>query len=348
MKRYSLLLAITVLLIISSACVVTNYQQMLPATKVVAQAQFLATVDPNATTTATPFQPLGPTLTPTITMTPIPTETSIPIEPSPTETATISVAQPPEGQVNLMIFGSDYRPTSGYRTDVMVLVSINPEIKTVNTISFPRDLYVEIPGRGYDRLNTAMPYGGFSLFQETMKINFNVRPDYYVITNFTGFANIINSMGGIEVYASRNLYDTCDLPQAVNGYCSAGPGLVYMNGETALWYVRSRYTSNDFDRNRRQQEVLLAILKSFLRFDVLSRAPELYDTYKNTVETNLDLGTIIKLIPILPSLNEPGHLNQHYVTPAHTTNYFTENGAWVLIPNQVLIDQLIQDVIFNP
>lgn len=348
MKRLILIILLPAFIIFTTACALTSFQKMVPPAQVVAQAQVLATNDPNASTTPTPFQPLGPTATPTITSTPNITETVAAIE-FITQTEFQEITnQLPEGQVNIMLLGNDYRPSSGYRTDVMVLISINPKKQIVNAISFPRDLYVEIPGRGYDRLNTAMPYGGFYLFQQTMDLNFHVKPDYYLMTNFTGFANIINSMGGIEVNCSRNLYDTCDLPQAVNGYCSAGPGIVQMNGETALWYVRSRYTSNDFDRNRRQQEVLMAIFKRFASFDVITKAPELYNAYRNTVETNLDLETILKMIPIVPSLNEPGHLNQYYITQAHTTNYLTESGAWVLIPNQAAIQQLIQQVIYNP
>jgi anionic cell wall polymer biosynthesis LytR-Cps2A-Psr (LCP) family protein len=121
-----------------------------------------------------------------------------------------------------------------------------------------------------------------------------------------------------------------------------------MNGETALWYVRSRYTSNDFDRNRRQQEVLMAIFKRFASFDVITKAPELYEGYRNTVESNLDLQTIITLIPVVPFLSEPGNITQYYITQALTTNYITESGAMVLIPNQAAINQLIQDVIYNP
>jgi len=246
-----------------------------------------------------------------------------------------------------MVFGNDYRPSSGYRTDTMILVSINTIEKIVNAISFPRDLYVEIPGHGYDRLNTAMPYGGFDLFQQTMQINFNIKPDFYIMTNFTGFANIINSIGGINVNAARNLYDSCDLPQAVNGYCSAGPGIVHMDGETALWYVRSRYTSNDFDRNRRQQEVMLAILKNLLQVDLIANATDLYNGYRSAVDTNLELEPFIKLLPTIISLNEEGHLNRYAIDASYTSNYWTEQGAAVLLPNQEMIWDLIRTVIYQ-
>ncbi|MCE5209333.1 MAG: LCP family protein [Chloroflexi bacterium] len=340
-KLFLLLIGFT--FIIFSACALSELPPLFIQTTTVQVSPQFATVDPNATNTATPFLSMGPTATATSTSRP--TKTSTPastLTPSMTPTPSL-----PDGQVNIMVFGNDYRPSSGYRTDTMILVSINTIEKIVNAISLPRDLYVEIPGHGYDRLNTAMPYGGFDLFQQTMQINFNIKPDFYIMTNFTGFANIINSIGGIDVNAARNLYDSCDLPQAVNGYCSAGAGIVHMDGETALWYVRSRYTSNDFDRNRRQQEVMLAILKNLLQVDLIANAADLYNGYRSAVDTNLELEPFIKLLPTIISLNEEGHLNRYAIDASYTTNYWTEQGAAVLLPNQEMIWDLIRTVIYQ-
>lgn len=246
-----------------------------------------------------------------------------------------------------MIFGNDYRPALGGRTDVIMLVSINTDDNIVNVISFPRDLYVEIPGRGYDRLNTAFPYGGFDLFQKTMQWNFNIKPDYYLMTNFNGFVSIINSLGGVDVYVPYNLVDRCDLARSSDGYCSVGPGTVHMDGDLALWYVRSRYTSNDFDRNLRQQEVLLAILRRMLQWDLIANAPSLYSNYQYAVDTNLPLDEFIRLIPTALSLNQDGHLNQYAIDSNYTTNFRTEQGAAVLMPDEAKIDELILKVIFE-
>lgn len=343
MKDIKLFFLIGIILIFLSAC---SLPVLNPSSDQISSAlgssQF-ATADPNATPTATPFQPLGPTATSTKTSKPTKTTTpAATLTPSMTPTPIL-----PEGQVNIMVFGNDYRESSGYRTDTMVLVSINTIEKMVNAISFPRDLYVEIPGHGYDRLNTAMPYGGFELFQQTMQINFNIKPDYYVMTNFTGFANIVNSLGGIDVNAARNLYDTCDLPQRKEGYCSAGPGVVHMDGETALWYVRSRATSNDFDRNRRQQEVLKAILDNLLRLDVIGKAPELFNSYQKAVKTNLDIETFIKLVPVAVSLKEDGNLNRYAIDASYVSNYWTAQGAAVLLPNKKMIQDIILQVIYR-
>ena len=314
----------------------------------VAQAHNLATVNPNPSKTATPFQPLGPTATYTITPTPTITSTPTvtPITFTPTPTVWNSNLTKPEGQVNIMVLGNDYRPSSGYRTDVMMLVSINPDPGIVNVVSFPRDLYVEIPGRGMNRLNVAQPLGGFELLASTLELNFGIRPDAYIMTNFNGFVSIINTLGGVDVTASQNLYDTCDLPAAVNGYCSAGPGVVHMDGATALWYVRSRYTSNDLDRNRRQQEVMYAIFKKLLSLNAVTRAPELYNTFRGSVETDLGLDELLPLLTIIPKISDSNNINRYSIGAGQTTSYITPGGAMVLLPNEQAIQAILAEAIY--
>jgi LCP family protein required for cell wall assembly len=344
-----IMLSIWLMAILASASGCNLIEILDPQNRVaIAQSGSLVTANPNASATATPFQPLGPTATPTITLTPTITQT-----PTPTEVIYTNTPTPwyqngiPDYIVNIMIMGNDWRPSSGYRTDVMILLSINKKTKTVNAISFPRDLYVQIPWSGNNRLNVVQPMGGFDLFADTMDLNFKVRPDYYVMTNFNGFVSIIDTLGGIDVYSANGLSDTCDLPQAINGMCSVSPGLVHMNGATTLWYARSRYTSNDFWRNRRQQEIMKAVLDRMLSFDVITKAPSLYSQFQNSVETNLDLGTITSLLPIAVSLRDSGNINRYYIDTNYGTPSYTESGAWVLVPNVPAIQDLIRRVVYD-
>ena len=138
-----------------------------------------------------------------------------------------------------------------------MLLSLYPDSNTASIISFPRDLYVFIPGVGNQRINVAQPYGGFELTNATLQENFGVSADHYIMTNFSGFKSIIDSLGGINVEVGNYLSDQCSLSQADSaGYCTVYPGINFMNGETALWYVRSRYSTSDLDRTRRAQEVI--------------------------------------------------------------------------------------------
>jgi polyisoprenyl-teichoic acid--peptidoglycan teichoic acid transferase len=311
-------------------------------------SELLATSDPNATVTSTPFQPMIPTAT-----APVAATQEI-IEPTaiPTRMAYTSDFYPgyriPPRQIHILVLGSDWRPSSGYRTDTIMLVSINPENGSVSTVSFPRDLYVEIPGYGIGRINTAQPKG-FNVMADTFEYNFGVRPDFYIMTNFQGFIQTINSLGGIDVTASQNLTDRCDLPQAVNGYCSYGPGVMHMDGNTALWYVRSRYSTSDFDRERRSQEVLKGMFLRLMNLDVVNRVPELYDIYRQNVETNLTLEIISPLVEVAPHLIEDDLLIRPFkITQAEVTPYrVPESGAQVLLPNENAIRGIIRQAFFE-
>lgn len=230
---------------------------------------------------------------------------------------------------------------------MILLISISLNTNTVRIVSFPRDLYVTLPGRDQNRLNTAVAFGGFPLLKDTLAANFWVRPEYYVSTNMEGFVNIVNTLGGIEVNAAQHLTDRCDLPQAVNGSCTVAPGQHLMNGETALWYVRSRAPSNDFDRTRRAQEVLMALFNKLFRMNAMVRAPELYRQFQNTVETNMPLDEMLKLLPVVAHLNDPARIQRYTIGPAETWDYRTETGARVLLPNYEAIWPIIMKAVFT-
>lgn len=339
-----------ILFLVSTACSMPIAAATTPATPR-AVAQLMVKAGPDSTATPTPFQPVGPTSTPwptaTPTATPLPTETPVPEDPTETPVPTIDVESLPEGTISLVILGSDWRPNSGFRTDVMVLVSINARLGKVSAVSFPRDLYVTIPGWTTQRINTAFAHGGFSMLADTLETNFGVRPQYYIMTNFQGFVDIIDSLGDVNVAVGQTLTDKCDLPQAVNTYCTVDPGMAQMDGATALWYVRSRYSSSDFDRLRRAQEVLYGIFGKLMSLGVVSRLPDLYDSYRKNVETNLGINDILPLLPVASQiLNNPDRIQRFTIGPGVVYPYWTPDGAAVLLPDYGAIYLIIQDAVF--
>lgn len=253
----------------------------------------------------------------------------------------VPLIKQPENQVNILLLGSDQRPyEGGFRTDVILLVTINLDLQTVNMTSFPRDLYVTLPGFYNDRINTALFRGGFKLLADTFEYNFGVRPDYYGMVNFYGFQNLIDSLNGIDVEVSQTLTDH----RSGYGDYSVYPGTVHMDGETALWYVRSRYSTSDFDRTRRQQEVVYGLVKRLISFDLVTKFPELYEKFQSTIETNLTLSEIKPLLPVADNLfrNEVG---RYAVGPSYVSNWVTPGGAQVLLPNSAAIQALLKDAL---
>lgn len=304
-------------------------------------AQMLLSPDPNATATPTPFQPIAPTNQPTLkpTRTPTPKPTKTPLPPVPT-------LSKDAGITNILLLGSDQRPGGGYRTDVIVLVSLNPDDGTVAMISFPRDLYVFIPGIGNQRINTAQGYGGFSLMQATFEYNFGVKPDHYMLTNFSQFINIIDSLNGITIEASQELYDKCDLKQNRGGYCLIEPGKNTIDGATALWYVRSRYTTSDLDRTRRAQEVLIGIFNRLMSLKAASNAGKIYNQFKESVETDITLDDIVSLIGMAPAIyKDKSRIHRYSIGAGLVYDAITEGGAMVLVPNLPAVQALIHQAI---
>ncbi len=255
----------------------------------------------------------------------------------------------PEDQVNILLLGSDWRPKSGYRTDIVLLASINKKEASVSLVSFPRDLWVEIPGIQKERINTAMGYGGFPLLKSTFEHNFAIPIDYYMMTNFSGFTSIIDTLGGIDIEASRNTADRCDLSYQHGAWCSIGPGQATLDSELALWYVRSRYTSNDFDRTRRAQEVLEGLFKKLMSLDAIARAPELYNLFISSVETDMVFEDILALIAIAPAvLSDTTRVTRYYIGPEQVTSYvIPSSGANVLLPKYDAIWEIIKQAVYH-
>lgn len=341
-----LFIVFSLLVLLSLACNLPGMASVNPGTVSIVDRSQLVTADPNATITPTPFQPSDslPTLAPTeIGPTATPTEQADGSGPI------IHNLKMPEGQMNIMILGSDFRPGGGSRTDVIMLASVNTKKGTVSLISFPRDTYVFVPGRGMDRLNTPYAYEGFPLLADTMEYNFGVRPDHYMITNFYGFVSIVDTLGGLNVYSGGYLRDKCDLPaRDWEGYCSVGTGANWMDGATALWYVRSRYSSSDLDRTRREQEVMDAFFRRLMSLNAVTRAPELYRLFINSVETDLGVDDLLPMVGIAPQLlTDDSLIHRTLIGIDLLTPTVTESGAQVLVPNRPGIWEIIKKEVYG-
>ena len=325
--------------------------------------------------TPTPFQPALPTPFPTISLetfsTPLPplvlfTETPVSVADTPLPTADLNVlyptAAPPPAVVydgpdvvTFLLIGSDKRPGSSFRTDTMVIAILRPRDRQVSLISIPRDLWVYIPDWEMQRVNTAYqhgelsgyPGGGPQLLKDTIEYNLGLRIDHTAMVEFDGFRQIVDTLGGIDVpiaceYTDWRLIDPSFDPENENNwYLYTTPtGLVHMDGDLALWYARSRSKSNDFDRGRRQQEVLRAIFNRALSGDTLTKIPQLYNDFNSLVVTDLGLGDILKLASLAPQFTN-ANIRSYYIRPPIVSSWITPGGAYVLLPDQTALQALV-------
>ncbi len=251
--------------------------------------------------------------------------------PAPTQPAAAPRLALAEGVEVLLLLGTDTENGERGRTDTLILAFYRPGNGSLSLLSLPRDLYVYLPGRGMDRLNTAYAYGGIDLLYQTLEYNVGIRPNYWVLAHLDDFRNAVDDLGGIVVEVDHPLPDDC-------GGIPAGP--VLMSGDVALCYVRERKTSSDFARSYRQQQVLQVIFHRFLSLDGLRLVPAWYQRYRDSIETDVVLEDLLSLIPLGLRLQE-GQINHFQVTPAEVTSWKTPAGAMVLVPDRQKILSLI-------
>ncbi len=270
-------------------------------------------------------------------------------QPAATRQSTPNVS---EGErVNVLLLGIDRRPTEQCpcRTDTMILASLDPKTLSAAAITIPRDLYVSIPGVGENRINTASVYGelrnypggGPGLAKQTVEYNIGRRVHYYVLVDFGGFRKAIDALGGIDVNVPRTIDDPCyptDDYKCMTLHIPAGK--VHMNGELALQYARTRHQGGDFERGKRQIQVLMAARDKALRLDILPKIPQLLQTMKGAVQTDLTAQEILALAQVAAKVKTE-NIKTASIDDTMTVEIRTSTGADVLWPNRDKIGQLI-------
>ncbi|TAK12467.1 MAG: LytR family transcriptional regulator [Anaerolineae bacterium] len=304
--------------------------------------------------------------TPTVTSTPTPWPPPFFGTPGPTEVTPIPGALPvfssPES-ITFLLIGSDRR-TGTTRTDTLILANYQPEFRLVTLLSVPRDLYVYIPGWTMQRINAAYqhgegnqhlyPEGGMGLLKDTILYNLGIRVDYTALIGFDGFIDLVDTLGGVDVpvacaYTDWHIIDPDGDAEDEDNWAlyTVGPGVVSMDGDLALWYARSRLKSSDFDRGRRQQELLRALFDQALRFNTLARLPALYDQFRDTVQTDVSLDELLPLAAAAPGIGT-AQVRSFYIDTTIVSGWRTPQNAAVLVPNPGQLEALLAEAMGPP
>lgn len=260
--------------------------------------------------------------------------------------------------INFLMLGHDSesidQANGVFRTDTMIIVSVNRTTGTVSMLSLPRDLYVYIPDWGMQRLNLAWGRGeavgwtdgGFGLLRQTILYNFGIRTHYYALVDFSGFKQIIDTLDGVTLpvdcpiqdYRWTGEYDENDEPTFE--FVTLPVGVHEMDSITALFYARSRKNSSDFDRGRRQQQILRAIWYESKTGNYLENIPALYSDLLEIVDTNIPVDVMLQLAPLALVL-EPNQVENHFFRLGYETTSFTSpDGSNVQLPNLAIIDTI--------
>jgi LCP family protein required for cell wall assembly len=212
-------------------------------------------------------------------------------------------------RINVLVMGLDRRPSEGNaptRTDTMFVLTIDSKTKSAGMLGIPRDLWVEIPARsgdGYfnERINTAFVYGeqtgypggGARLAEKVIERTFGISIDHYMIIDFPGFIEVIDSIGGVDIYVEEEIYDPLYSRTELPGDyypLEFHVGLQHMGGQTALDYSRTRFDNSDLDRIHRQQQVIFAAIDKALELDLVrvDRLVDLWGQYKDAIVTDVN------------------------------------------------------------
>jgi len=253
--------------------------------------------------------------------------------------------QPWDGtsRVTILLMGLDYRDwvagESTPRSDTMMLVTIDPLTLQAGMLSIPRDLWVEIPGFGYNRINTAymlgeayqLPGGGPALAMQTVENLLGVPVPYFAVVDFHTFERLIDEIGGIDVLVMQRIKIA---PIGRPGkWLEAKP--YHLDGADALAYARVRKNAGgDFGRAERQQQVILAIMDRIVGFDMLptliGKAPALYQELASGIRTNLTLEQMVQLAWLAVQVPKD-HIQSGVIGPPEMVGFYTRpDGAQVL------------------
>jgi len=197
--------------------------------------------------------------------------------------------------MDILVLGCDKRPKEEgveSRSDTIMLVHADPEEDFLSVLSLPRDLKVEIPGHGTQKLNAAYTYGGWELAAETVERLTNVDITEFVEVDFQAFRDVVDALGGVYVDVDRRYYN--DNPEYE--LIKLAPGYQLLDGANALDYVRFRHDLNyDFGRMRRQQRFLAAVREQAMGWNLVLDLPGIVDGLFSNLATSLSANDMLKL-----------------------------------------------------
>ncbi|HSH04403.1 MAG TPA: LCP family protein [Anaerolineae bacterium] len=267
-------------------------------------------------------------------------------------------------RITILFLGIDQRcdedgPT---RTDSMMVVTIDPIGGTAAVLSLPRDLWVEIPGIGVDRINQAHYYGeayeypgggGPALARETVAATLGIKIDYYITVNFDAFTEVVDLIGGIDIEVPETIDDP-DYPDNCYGFDPfyIEEGEHRLNGALALKYARTRATfGGDVDRAERQQQVVLAVRDRVTQLGILpqlmGQSSDLWASLQKNVRTNMTLDTMIQLGLLVPEIPRD-NIRTVVIDYQYVYGEITPEGQQVLVPIRENIRALREEMFAPP
>lgn len=260
--------------------------------------------------------------------------------------------------VNILLVGVE-EIEYAQNTDTMIIASMNRETNELSIISLMRDLYVQIPGHGQNKLNAVYAFGGMDLLYQTIELNFGVKMNGYILVNFSAFETVVDLLGGLNITLTQNEANYLNRTNYISNpaYRTVVAGTQKMNGNQVLGYCRIRYVStgkesNDFGRTARHRVVLNEMFNQ-----LMGKNPFELISFMNKVFEQVQLRTDISKTKFSDYVTEIVDLNlselEQYRLPlddSYTDDkvYIGDYKQWVLIPNDWSeLKKTLQDYLYG-
>ena len=242
---------------------------------------------------------------------------------------------------NFLVLGTDRVGSGGsWRTDTIMVLGLDRANNRAAVLSIPRDMYIDIPGYGYSRINTAdfigeqtlgVEGGGPALISQILYENLGITTEHWVRVEMTGFRSIVDAVGGVTVHLDCPFYEPIyNLDTDSWDYFTLPAGDVTLDGEAAYWFVRLRLRSSDISRGERQRQFLWALRDKALRTDVVTRLPDLWGAFQQTFTTDLSLLQMLDLARAGFAL-DAASVRATGISLNDLQSYTTPEGAAVLV-----------------
>jgi polyisoprenyl-teichoic acid--peptidoglycan teichoic acid transferase len=267
--------------------------------------------------------------------------------------------------VNFLLLGSATYdgPNNPGLTDTIMIVSVNRTAGTVSLVSIPRDLYVYIPDWRVHKINTAYFHGeiadvdggGIRLLKDTIRYNLGIEIDYYARVDFDGFMQIINALGGVDVSVDCAIQDwrliepNLDPLLEENWEMFTLPmGVHHMSGDLALWYARSRRSSNELDRGRRQQDLIRALWRQIRSLGLLDQLPDIWGQVIEIVDTDIMLPDMVGLVPLALTIDTSRMEFFRFREGREIIATTSSEGSFIFMPQREAIIELGNQIMLPP
>jgi len=212
----------------------------------------------------------------------------------------------PDEPENILIMGTDSDPDgTNMRSDTIMLARVNPKGECLSILSMPRDLIVNIPGVGKDKINSAYAVGGAPLAIETVRELTGQSVHHFVMIDYTGFEQMVDAMGGVYMDVDKRYFN--DNSDAFWGQeyepIDIYPGYQKLSGKDALAFVRYRHTDSDFMRIARQQLFINDTKAQSMKWGNLTKIPELADVFASNTTSDIGRGDVLSLTKFIMGLS---------------------------------------------